>query len=413
MASKSNLAIYPDRRPEVEMLLACARTGMNSDATRRVEHAPQDGIDWDYLICAALYHGTAPLLFRNLSRISFARIPDATLQQLRRIVGLMARWSLSLTGELLELLARFHEIGIRALPLKGPVLAAAAYGDLSLRPFGDLDILMPRDDIPKAKDVLLQRGYRPALQLTASDEQAYLQSHHDYKFSRSRDGIIVELQWGVTQLSFAFPLDFDEMWHHRGEICVAGSVVPTIVTEDLLLALCVHGAKHRWDRLKWICDVAEIVDRSQWPIDWNRLMTDARKRGGQRMLLLGLFLARDLLDAILPDKVLKTIRNDSQIKLLAGRVVERLFRERSQPDELLDERPFFYWRVRERLRDKLAIALRYFPEYFYRLILPNVKDRAFFRLPASLAPGYYLVRPVRLVKNYWSEFKGRARGAGK
>ncbi|MGH7929777.1 MAG: nucleotidyltransferase domain-containing protein, partial [Candidatus Binatia bacterium] len=332
---------------------------MEPKATQRATDALRNEIDWDFLIDGAIRHGVAPLLFRNLSRSSREEIPDRTLTQLRHVSGSIACRNLFLTGELLTLLRLFGEIGISALPLKGPLLGVAAYGDLSLRPFNDLDILMPQKDILKAKDVLLERGYEPKTQLTSAEERVYVQTHHDYKFTRRNDEVVVEIQWGVTQWSFAFEIDFDEIWERRKQIVLAGAAVPLISTEDLLLALCVHGAKHRWERLKWICDIAELVGVARDSIDWVHLTSRARALGGERMLLLGLFLAHDLLDANLPSEVLKIIQSDSQIRWLFGRVGEGLFGRRLDSDELSDERPFFYWRVRERLQDKLAVARRY------------------------------------------------------
>jgi hypothetical protein len=393
----------PAGRPEVEVLLACARTRMDSDAALRVTDALRNEIDWDFLVDKAVRHGMVPLLFRNLSRVGEALIPEATLKQLGSAVGVIARRNLSSTGELLVLLRLFGELGIRALPLKGPVLGMVAYGDLSLRPFNDLDILMPREDIFKAKEVLLQRGYEPKIRLSPTAERAYLKTNHDYKFTRAHDAAVVEIQWGITQWSFAFPIDFDEIWQRRQQMVLARAVVHAILADDLLLALCVHGAKHRWERLKWICDIAELVASSWDIIAWDYLRARARALGGERMLLLGLFLAHDLLETSLPVEVQKAIKRDSQIQFLAGRISARLFERTLESDELRDERPFFYWRVRERLDDKLAIARRYFPEYFLRMLVPNDRDRAFIQLPAFLSVGYYLVRPIRLIKSYWSE----------
>ena len=392
----------PEWRPEVEVLLSCARTRMDSDSAQRLTHALRKQIDWGFLLGESVRHGIAPLLFRNLSRTSGGAIPEATLTQLRTAAGSIACRNLSLTGELLTLLKLFAAVGIRALPIKGPVLGLAAYGDLSLRPFTDLDVLMPRQDIHKAKDVLRERGYEPALQLSSAEERVYVQAHHDYKFCRPSDRAVVEIQWGITQWSFAFSFDFDEIWQRRKNAAIAGAAVPTLSTEDLLLALCVHGAKHRWERLKWICDIAELIACRRDSIAWNVLIARARTLGGERMVLLGLFLAHDLLGASLPVQVLEAIQRDSQIESLAERVNEELFKKRLESDELRDERPFFYWTVRERLEDKLAIARRYFPEYLFRMIVPNDRDRAFLRLPAFLSGGYYLVRPIRLLKYYWS-----------
>ncbi|MGH7767347.1 MAG: nucleotidyltransferase domain-containing protein [Candidatus Binatia bacterium] len=378
---------------------------MQPVAAQRVEQALKKKIDWEHVVENAFHHGTAQLLFSNLHRLNIDGVPKTVLSQLEHSYKAVARWNLSLTGELLKLLNLFRERGIRALPLKGPALAAAAYGNLSLRMFGDLDILMSREDILKGKDLVLREGYQPKLHLTPGQETEYLRSHHDYKFVRSADGIVVELQWGITQWSFAFPLDFDEIWEHREIGSLAGAPVFNLPPETLLLILCVHGTKHRWEKLMWICDIAEFVDAGRDKIDWPRLLGRARVLGGERMLLLGLCLAQDLLGTVLPGKVAARINLDSRIKSLAAQVDEGLFRGGSSRDRLHDEHPIFYWKTRERMRDKWGLLWKYFPEYFFRLIIPNKSDRAVVQLPPFLSVGYYLIRPVRLALRRWSIFR--------
>ena len=406
----SNLAIPCNGHPEAELLLCCARTRIGPDTAERVRQLLKEQIDWNYLIEIASYHGTIPLLFWNLSRLAPDDVSKTTLEQLKASYNAIACWNLSLTGELLKLLSLFRERGIRALPLKGPALAASAYGNLSLRQFCDLDILVPKEDMLKAKEVLIMHGYHPKLDLTADEETAYLESHHDYKFVRSKDSMVVEIQWGVTQRSFAFPFDFEDAWKHREVISVAGASAPNLAPEILLLMLCVHGTKHRWEQLKWICDIAEMVETYREKLDWNRLMDQACTLGGERMLLLGLFLAHDVLRAGLPEEALKRIDNDPQVKLLAGQVSKRLFQEASNSARLRDEPPFFYWKSRERLRDKLALLSRYFPEYFFRIVVPNKRDEAVLQLPAVLFNSYYLIRPFRLACDHWFDLLRRLRG---
>ena len=215
----------------------------------------------------------------------------------------------------------------------------------------------------------------------------------------------MDLQWGITQWYFAFPFDFDELWEHRETCSLAGSSVFNLPSETLLLLLCVHGTKHEWERLSWICDLAELVKTDGESINWPRLVEQARARGGERMLQLGLFLAQDLLGAPMPKIVADRILKYSLIEGLADKVSGRIFRPPSCTNRWLrNYRPLFFWEVRERLRDKLIIAWRYFPDYFFMMVTPNEKDRAILQLPRFLSMGYYLVRPVRLVLERCTKF---------
>jgi len=86
---------------------------------------------------------------------------------------------------------------------------------------------------------------------------------------------------------------FDLVWGHSSS---------PVVFEDTLLLLCMHGAKHCWSRLAWICDLAELIG-SRSNMDWDALVDRAAACGAERMLYLGLNLASDFLGAQLPLKI--------------------------------------------------------------------------------------------------------------
>ena len=183
---------------------------------------------------------------------------------------------------------------------------------------------------------------------------------------------------------------------------LTGAEVASLAPEDLLLILCVHGTKHYWEQLKWTCDITELINAYRQKLDWNRILDRARRLGGERMLLLGLFLAHHLVGAGLNEKILERIEDERQVKQLGRNVAERLFRGDSRCASLLEESPFFYWKARERVRDKCALFSQYFGEYFFRMVIPNTRDRVVMPLPAFLAFGYYAIRPFRLLCAHWS-----------
>jgi len=100
-------------------------------------------------------------LYRSLSRNAPELVSKANLERLRGDFRSNVQRNLLLTAELLRLLDLFAVHGIAAAPFKGPVLAASAYEDLSLRQFSDLDVLVNRRDILKAEGLLASQGYEP------------------------------------------------------------------------------------------------------------------------------------------------------------------------------------------------------------------------------------------------------------
>ena len=395
----------PDVTAEIELLLCCARTSIHPRTLERLRTLVCQDLDWQHLIRLAGSHGVLPLLYRSLSRNSSDAVPKVVLDQLRETSRWNVQNSLLLTAELLRLLDFFADHGIHAIPFKGPMLAASVYKDLSLRQFSDLDLLVNRDDIVKAGGLLASQGYQPTTDDGVTSEQnldpddvAYLEPGL-YTFVNRDRGTRVDLQWRVAERYFAFSLEENPGRDRLVPVTVAGRSVLTFAPMDLLLLLCVHGAKHQWLEMKWICDVAELVRTEKETIDWRELHQEASRQGVRRMLSFGLFLARDLLGAELPVEMSKAVERDLRGKSIISTVVSKLFTESMEPSRDL-ERVVFYLRTKDRWQDRIRFCSCYISQYLHRVVTPTSKDRNILCLPAPLFFLYYFFRPLRLTVNY-------------
>jgi hypothetical protein len=219
-----------------------------------------------------------------------------------------------MTAELFRLLELFAVQDIPALVVKGPVLAMQAYGDPTMRSYGDLDLLVRQRDIRRATESLLAAGYQAAVPLSAIDAQRI---PGQYLFASSDRNLLVELHNDFTLRYFPRQLPLDELFERHVLVGLDGHEAPALAVEDHLVYICVHGATHFWGRLGWIADVAALVTR-QADVDWQKAMNTAKEMGAERMLHTGLRLASDLLQARLPDKVLKIVQNDTGAAKLAA-----------------------------------------------------------------------------------------------
>jgi hypothetical protein len=332
-----------------------------------------------------------PLLCCRLNATYAEAIPQATLQQLRSYFHANAQRNLRLTGELLTLLRLFATHDISAIPFKGPVLAAAFYGNLALRQFDDLDILVHRQDVLRAKNLLFSQGYRPYYWLTPVQETAALRALCELNFQRDADGSVIDLHWNFTSRFFPFARNAECLWERRVPVFVGGQEILTFAAEDLLLILCVHSAKHLWERMGWVCDIAQLIS-TQKEINWERVMQQAEVLRGERILALGLFLASELMGAVLPPDILRKVQADPAVHSLATEVCQRFFQESDSSPRVLDRR-LFQLRVRERLKDKVRYC-------WYWATTPTVNDWAWIDLPPSLFGLYSILRPIRVAGKY-------------
>src|SRR5215217_2834112 len=205
MAHRQDLTLCS--HPEVELLLCCSRTSLDPGKINRIRTLLEKDLDWEYLLSTAHRHGVAPLLFRNLSADFRGAVPETVLDRLRDHFHDNNLRNVFLTAELYKLLKAFDERGISAVPFKGPVLAAAVYGNLALREFGDLDILVHQQDVARARDGLVSLGYQPQYRLTRAQEAAFLRYEREYTFTHGDTGGVVELHWRVAPKAFPFSLD--------------------------------------------------------------------------------------------------------------------------------------------------------------------------------------------------------------
>jgi len=314
--------------PEAELIVWCARTVLTDDLKARIRQRVQASPNWSIILKMAEYHGVSQLLYRNLSTLCSDLVPLEPVTHLRQKTQAGALLNRSLAQELISLSEAFQARGVPVIPIKGATLAVLAYGDLALRDFTDLDLLVPEGSVGEAQAVLLALGYeRRSVVAEQSDP------HHDdgpYKvFVKRRTLCRVDLQWVMAHRHFAFRLDRPEFWARRVAIGFENQTVPGLASEDLLIVLCVHGSKHAWEQLKWVCDVAELV-RSHPDLDWNQIFVHASNWRCRRMLYLGLAVAHLLLDAPLPAAVLDRLKADVEVMALAHRMPASLLSDAHQ-----------------------------------------------------------------------------------
>jgi hypothetical protein len=388
-------------RPEHQVLTCFSRTVLDPGKTEKVRSILRNGTDWEYLLRVAARHGVMALIYRNLQAACPDTVPEAAMAQFRKYFLANAGRNIFRTEKLREILHAFKANGVRAIPYKGPVLAESVYGDTSLRAFDDLDILVRREDVHKAKELLISTGYIPSPQLDEGQISEYVKVYNELLFTGYEGRVLVELQWEIVPDHFVFPLDSLDIWSHAndGNGKKPGSFY--LPPEEMLLMLCVHGVKDSWEKLIWICDIAELLRRRQ-DLDWDKVLWLATATGGLRMLFLGLLLAGDLFDARLPDEVKQRIEADRTALNLGEQVKATIFRGTGETPGVF-KTCLFYLRSRERWTDRakfcFRLATRTAPGDLNLLTLPSLPGRFWNLLRhAQLAVKYGLKPLGRFLK---------------
>ncbi|CAN5199170.1 nucleotidyltransferase family protein [soil metagenome] len=354
------------------------------------------GFDWEYLLATASQHGVLPLFVDSVSRQDRPAIPEVVLKRARRECSVVAQRNFIFAQELLRLIAHLHAHEVDVVPYKGASLAEMAYGDLSLRQFSDLDILVRSTDVLRARGLLEELGYRarfiygrrPLTSLTAPETRNFLKYRHEFEMQRE-DGLLVDLHWQLAPRHYPFRLDPAPLWDRMESTVLAGRSIPSFAREDLILVLCMHGAKDSWEKLVWILDLARIITNAR-ELDWDAIERDARDARMELPLLLGLRLVESLCAVEIPS--LSDRDPDSRIDGLARSVFERLFREHREPERFPVKA--LHLGLCRNAGDRLSYTIQ-------ALFVPRLGEWAMLRLPAWAFPLYYVLRPLRILAG-WS-----------
>jgi hypothetical protein len=331
---------------------------------------PED-TNWEILLGLAEQNGVLPLVYQTLLALG-ADMPgffrDAA-QECRAAAE-------SLGAELEALLRDFARNGIEVLPLKGPALALALYGDVALRQSNDVDLLVRRDDFPRAEALLLGWGFTA---LGAPSE-------HDRRFLHG--GLLVELHFELASPRF-FPFDIDKIWSRSRLIGFRGKPARAMSNIDLALYLCAHGLKHGFSRLIWILDLARALQGLETR-EYGELMRQAQRRGLRPWLFIGCEVVRAMFPQQLPIELDAAMAASPEALRRARGAVARLFSTDQQV--VVNDYRVFYLQAEPNPLRRWRYRLRY--------LAPTYTDDLWARR-RRINPGLMVIlRPFRLLEKY-------------
>jgi hypothetical protein len=363
--SRADLVSEPELRDRSDLLrFCCALCAADGDTARRLVDSRKDSIDWPVLIEVAREYRLEMLLYRAVTSHLTGFVSPAAIAVLHsRYADNQAR-SLKMTTELRHILDRLASEQIPAIAFKGPVFGAQLYGDVALRIYKDLDVLVRQDDVARVTRMMLDEGYRAGMDLS-------------WEISFEREpGSSVDLHWSIAETMHQFPLTADELWARRSTVVLGGAAVPALCAEDTLLTICFNGLTEDWQRFDRIADVAEFM-RASAAVDWPKFLDMCRRHGCELLVLLGLHLAKELFLVKFPQPVEVRLRSHRKAIARAGYEIDdfMIFAITSTDRRRGFDSLRFLFRMRERQRERFP----YYQAIAYGLFKPKDDDAPWLR----------------------------------
>lgn len=387
---------------ESGLIALCAQRNVLPHQRAKILALLENDLDWEYIIKVAGRNGVLPLVSAMLLKNYETELPVAVKNELKQRFQIHTQRNLFLTFKLSEIIRLLTDAGIPSLPFKGPVLAQVAYENLSLRQYCDLDILVQPKHFDAATKILLENKYQTLTEANWLKRKAlFFSNEKDISLISEDKQVHIELHWKLSGTHFSMPVEMSELWDRFERINLGQTPVNSLSFNDLFVYLCLHGARHEWERLAWICDLRELIltKQKQKPIDWTQLFSHAREYGCEKVVELGIFLIDSLFETDLDFPELAKVSVNHEFAEIAKAVRERMFA--AEPNRSLKHEKYAYLlSLREDKLNRLKLYLVYLTFYLRIVFTPNSLDKSIFPLPAIFSPLYFVLRPFRLTMTY-------------
>jgi hypothetical protein len=385
--------------PEIAFAIACLSTLWHPDVPLRSHLEAVD--DWRFFLRLIHHHQVLPIVYRALTQAKLLPwVPAPIQQKLIKRSQLSTQHNLQLFAETLRLVEAFQQANIRAIPLKGVLLAAQLYDSKALRQVRDIDILIEPQSYPLVKTLLEQRGYQPEKQeaqtWSATYEQIYLHQQGEMNWWHEQRQVTVDIHLRLCRNPHALPIRFEAVWATAVPVSwPQGGHISTLSIDHQVLFLSVHGANHQWSKLLWLTDLALLTQRAaRLNLDWQSVFVQAKNLGIERAIAQGLTLTQQLFGITIPPpwaQVCQTKSVQFPVAVALKAILQPVF---EQPGTLTTP-PLSLRQIYQEL--SYTMSLRQSWQYKFSCItrlLITAKDWQILRLPSYLWFLYIPLRPI-------------------
>jgi len=372
-----------------QILLLCSRVHLHPDQQRRLAELAAAVNDWDALINKAQEHFVAGVVFSHIKRFAAQQTPADVLERWKRLSTVQVARHLQISAAQRALSENIlQKYDFPHVFVKGNALAVQYYNRPGARPARDVDVLIPRCDIPRFWEIAQSQGYQ---RMAKPDSSEKIPIQDAVQFlpvidMLSPTGVVIEVHCALDKAGRIF--DTDEVVARAERLLTDSGTISVASICDHFLFICLHHSRHLFSHLHWLTDLDAIMTHERFSIDEVNERADALKI---RATVDACIELRNASAAGSPTDF--AFKSDGGRELLEwclksikyGVNTERATRQdRKSPDFALD------WQFDKRHR--LGVLLG--------RLKPTLADYKRWPLPQKWWWLYYLTRPFRLLKEF-------------
>lgn len=345
----------PSNNTAYALLLQSIRTDEQAAAREARRILEQEQLNWEDFLYLAACHEVRPAAYALLKRLPAEIVPPEVTAGLQAAQREIAVQQMAMAGEFMRVRKHLERAGVLAVPFKGFWLAHTAYGHISLRECVDIDLYVRKSDYPGVSGVMRALGYEPPEEQQGLPAEQVLQ-RGNYAFDKTegdRRLFHFEFHWTLGNFKNIIDIGLSELEEQMEQQLFQGQAIHVFsASANLLLAILHHGAKEYWKKLKQVQDMAQFLHTSGPALDWDWIMGQAKRLGGQRVILTGLGLAAALCGAKVPDSLATRVAAPGIQRLVTDRIYYLAHPETHWQKGAFLRRLWYHVRTRERFQAK-------------------------------------------------------------
>ncbi|MGE0090666.1 MAG: nucleotidyltransferase family protein [Bacteroidales bacterium] len=349
-------------------------------------------MNWNLFIDLVLKHRMVSHIYKY-SQLLEEFIPSEVVETIKQFKLDQSGKSLSYTAFLIQIHQHLVENTIPHCFFKGPLLSLELYQDVGFRNFGDIDILVEKKNVEKAKQIIESLGFSciyPRIKLTDRQRKInYTLSHH-YHFKHQHKNSDIELHWSITNPQSFFGKNTSEIIENTEKIKITNIIVPYISKIDNLVFLAAHGSIHQWYRLFWLKDFSVLLSKTNLK-DLEMAFILSKSLKLEKCFLQACQMSHIIYKTEMPSFLKSTKKEEYLIQI----PLKSIYLNELKQQGLKGKFMYVFYRL------KLKPSIKYYFDLIYRL-RTHLSDWETLKIPNRLFFLYYIFRPFLLIYKHFS-----------